>query len=821
MIKINILLIEDNRGDARLITELLKDVTLFRSSVTKAKTMSGALEVLSTSSFEIILLDLSLPDSSGMETFASIRRVCGNTPVIVISGLSDETVVLEMINRGAQDFLNKSILSSQLLEKSIQHSIERNRIHRELQQSEEKYRLLFDKMINGFALHEIICNAEGKPVDYRFLEANESFGRMTKIDVHSIIGKTVREVLPETEQYWIDTYGEVALTGKSIKFTNYSGVLNKYFSIIAFSPQPNRFATVFEDITQLRHDEKKIETLLRMNRVLSNINQLIVRTKEIDTVFRNACSILVRDGGFVMAWIGIVNESTRMLDVVADAGITDDYLKKINIDLNDPIRSSGPTGRTVKKGIHHFIRDIETEPMMKPWRADAIRLGYKSSAAFPLKEKEKVVGAFTLYAPEVNFFTEEELHLLDELAMDISFAIEVSELERDRQNKYLALQESEYFFKESQRAAFVGSYKFDLATGIWESSEVMDEILGIDKSYDRSFQGWENIIYPDDRTMVKAYLSEEVIGQRKPFQKEYRIVRKSDGETRWLVDTGQFTFASEGKMEFFIGTIQDITERKVIEQTLLERENQYHFLADNISDVLWMLDLQTMRITYCSPSIKKLRGFTVDEVLGQTIEQMMTPASFGLLKKILPERLQDFLEGKPGAASSQIEIEQVCKNGSTVWTGITTTFIKDENGGVSVIGMSRDISEQKRSEEKLQESEERLRLSLAAAKQGLYDLDIETGKAVVNDEYATMIGYDPKTFVETNEFWTERLHPDDRERTAKTYTDYISGAIDEYRVEFRSATRQGEWKWILSVGKIIEYTKEGKPSRMMGTHTDI
>ncbi len=131
------------------------------------------------------------------------------------------------------------------------------------------------------------------------------------------------------------------------------------------------------------------------------------------------------------------------------------------------------------------------------------------------------------------------------------------------------------------------------------------------------------------------------------------------------------------------------------------------------------------------------------------------------------------------------------------------------------------LFQRKKAEEALHESEERLRLSLTAAKQGLYDLNLITGETVVNKEYANMLGYAVESFVETNEFWQERLHPDDKARTAQIYYDYISGLIPVYNVEFRQRTKDGKWKWILSLGKIVEYDSDNRPTRMLGTHTDI
>jgi len=124
-------------------------------------------------------------------------------------------------------------------------------------------------------------------------------------------------------------------------------------------------------------------------------------------------------------------------------------------------------------------------------------------------------------------------------------------------------------------------------------------------------------------------------------------------------------------------------------------------------------------------------------------------------------------------------------------------------------------------ENKIYESEERLRLALNAANQGLYDLNLQTGYALVSPEYAAMLGYDHATFEESNAKWIERLHPDDREAVAKVYQEYIAGKLPEYKVEFRQLTHSGEWKWILSLGKIVEWDEAGNPLRMLGTHTDI
>lgn len=132
------------------------------------------------------------------------------------------------------------------------------------------------------------------------------------------------------------------------------------------------------------------------------------------------------------------------------------------------------------------------------------------------------------------------------------------------------------------------------------------------------------------------------------------------------------------------------------------------------------------------------------------------------------------------------------------------------------VAIERDLTERI-----LRNREEQLRLALESANQGLYDLNVQTGECTTSPEYATILGYDPAEFHETNAAWIERLHPDDRERCIVNFRDYLAGQLPCYRIEFRLRTREDRWKWILSVGKVVERDGVGAPLRMLGTHTDI
>lgn len=136
---------------------------------------------------------------------------------------------------------------------------ERLQAEEALRASEQRYRMLFENMTVGFALHEMIYDEHGQPADYRFLEVNPAFEKLTGMSVSELIGKTVRQVMPNTEQYWFDVYGKIAQTGESGAYQNYSCELERYYDIWAFSPAKGQFAVIFSDITQ----RKQVEVALR------------------------------------------------------------------------------------------------------------------------------------------------------------------------------------------------------------------------------------------------------------------------------------------------------------------------------------------------------------------------------------------------------------------------------------------------------------------------------------------------------------------------------------------------------------------------------
>jgi PAS domain S-box-containing protein len=142
---------------------------------------------------------------------------------------------------------------------------ERKLSEKALEESEAKYRLLFENMKEGFSLHEIITDETGRAIDFRFLDANSAYKIHTGLNPVDVVGRTIRDILPDGDAGMIENYGRVALTGEPLTFEYYSKAFDRYLRVSAFSPQPRRFATIFEDITGRKTSESALQEASKEN----------------------------------------------------------------------------------------------------------------------------------------------------------------------------------------------------------------------------------------------------------------------------------------------------------------------------------------------------------------------------------------------------------------------------------------------------------------------------------------------------------------------------------------------------------------------------
>ena len=188
-----------------------------------------------------------------------------------------------------------------------------------------------------------------------------------------------------------------------------------------------------QEIAERQRAEEKLGRTNRVLAVISQINQMVIRTSEQEKLFAEVCLITVEYGKFRMAWVGLINERDKIIKPAVWSGFEEGYLTKINkFSANDIPEGRGPTGRAARDGKYFYCNDIANDPIMAFWREEALQRGYRSVISLPLVLQHRVIGVFTIYDIDPFFFNEEEINLLNEVTNNINYALEIIGLAKKR-----------------------------------------------------------------------------------------------------------------------------------------------------------------------------------------------------------------------------------------------------------------------------------------------------------------------------------------------------------------------------------------------------
>ena len=333
-----------------------------------------------------------------------------------------------------------------------------------------------------------------------------------------------------------------------------------------FYPSPDGLSVYFDDITSRKQSERHIQRLNRVYAVLSAINQVIVRIKDREVMLASACEIAVDIGQFRMAWIGL-NQPEGRFEIAAHAGASSATVERLHQLLGGDTRpvECAFTESALATGKHAVCNHIASQPDSVTWRAEAVALDYQSMVSLPLWAGGVVVGTFNLYSGESNYFDAEEMTLLDELAEDVGFALQVHARDAERARIEHALQESEDRFRQLAENIQEAFWITEIATGrMLYVSPAYETIWGRPAEALYTSPGtWKDALHPDDlERIVNAVETRQARGD---YDETYRVVRP-DGTVRWVRDRAFPVRDAGGSVVRVVGTAEDITDARQLEE---------------------------------------------------------------------------------------------------------------------------------------------------------------------------------------------------------------------------------------------------------------
>jgi PAS domain S-box-containing protein len=628
--------------------------------------------------------------------------------------------------------------------------------HKKTEESENKYRGLFNSMEQGFCVIEMLFDENGKPADYRFLDVNPVFESQTGLK--NAAGKTARELVPGLEEHWFQLYGEVALTGKSVKVTEGSEAMGRWFEVNAFrlgSGQSRKVAILFTDITE----RKAADKLLQENKQL--LQTVFDTSPNSLTVFEPVENEKgeIEDFKFIM-----VNEFT-----VQTTGRDDLAGKRYSKEFPNVIQS-GVLEKFIKVATTGVPDDFE-----RWYQGEGLRHWFR----FIVNK----VGKLLVVTTEDITKRKQAEEAIKESQNQLTFAIEATEL---------------------------GVWDYNPETHKFKANDRLKDWYGLQPEEEIDAEAGIAMIAEADRQRVVEAMQKSLQWGGGDYDIEYTIVHPITGQERIVRAKGKASFNEHRVAQRFNGTLQDVTPQAQARQQIEESRER---LSNIISQVNAGIAQTTThgQFTNANERFCEITGYSKEELLAQTIQSITHPDDWPRNKELVIKALT---EGK----NFLIEKRYIRKDGSIVWVSNSVSIVTDSKGEKFVTAISVDITDQIINRQKLEESEERFRSMADASPVMIWTLDEAGNSTYYNSRAAEFTGHTEEQ-IRAGKSWQVAIHPDDIDYASAVVGHAVVNRLP-YQMECRMQRADGEWRWLLNQGT-PRFGKEGDYFGFVGTSIDI
>jgi PAS domain S-box-containing protein len=485
----------------------------------------------------------------------------------------------------------------------------------------------------------------------------------------------------------------------------------------------------------MAEDKHTQDELLRLNRslrLLSSCNHALFRANIESELLADICKLIVDAGGYIMAWVGMAQQDEyKSINPVASYGMVDGYLERLNLTWADTEQGSEPTGTAIRTGLAQVNQNFQTNPALVPWRERALALGYHSSVALPLIDKNIVIGALTIYARETDAFIPEEARLLEELAANLAFGIQTQRIRLHATVADEQLQQSQEQYRRIVEMSNEGIWSVDAAHKTDFVNHALCEKLGYrpDEMLGRPV---EDFVFEEDREKLREEIQGRHFGAS--YKHEQRLRRKNGSELWCLVyDT---PLKDElGNFRGAFAMLADISERKHAEAELKKATQFLEGIVENVPNIIFLKRAPDLRYEYLNRAGEQFNGIKREVLLGRNDYDFY------------PREQADFFVAKDREAMQHHDVVDVPEETITTPHGsrilhTRKVVLRDEQGRpLYLLGISEDITERKLAESKLFEKEVRYRAAIETSPNGFWVADMQGCLVEVNHAYVQMSGY--------------------------------------------------------------------------------
>ncbi|MEH1920340.1 PAS domain S-box protein [Nostoc sp.] len=846
--------VEDSAEDRVVYRRFLERDEQYSYDIYEFESGKKALQDCQEKTPDVILLDYRLPDIDGLEFLNQLQRQTqgSQTSVIMLTGQGDETIAVQAIKSGAQDYLVKGKLTPDNLRRAVHGAIKHQQLMRQLKQQQEQQKLVGAIALDirqSLKLQDILVTSVKKV--RQLLSADRVLiYQFTPQMQGSVVAESV---LPQwtpilgleiEDTCFQENQGEEYRQGKIWAATNvyeaglsacHTNLLEQFqvkanlvvpillenkgspaielwgLFIVHQCSAPRQWQTF--EVELLKQLTVQLAIAIQQAQLYQNLQTLNAeleakvqeRTAKLHQSERRFCAIFNNTFQFT----GLLTPDGILLEANQTA------LSFGGLKLEDVIDRpfweahwwtiSPQTQEELQQAIAHAAQGEFV-------RYEVDVLGANNRVAtidFSLRPLLDETGQVILLIPEGRDITKQQIALRD-----------VYDELRLRQKAEEKLRQSEALLATTQQIAHVGSWELNLATKKRSWSMETFRISGLNPTQSEPDQGeFLQIIHPDDRALIKAQL-EKTIAQITPFNLEYRIIRP-DSSVRYVESKAEIAYDAQGQPVKLLGAVIDITERKQTELEIIRSRDLLEAIYNESADALFLVDVETLLITDCNDRAVKLFAASSKAELinieGNTLQK----------QPFTSDEIATFMEEINQQGFWSREVEYITKQGKPFWGNIAAKQIRVAGTVMQLVRIT-DITARKHGEEEhqraeiaLRESEERLQLALEASGDGLWDWNILTGEVYYSPRYLEMLGYNFDELPHDCSTWKRLVHPEDLPWVEKILAAHLKDSSVSYKFDYRLQTKSGEYKWIADYGKVVMRDAQGNPLRMTGTHRDI